>query len=252
MSTTILTPLSNATYTKGKGVAYFYPTADENDPFSFTDGYRLGDMDSLALSIDITDSGRDSNEYATKTRTITFVDEVAATVSMKLAQMSDTAIAASLMGKREIFSQPAQPGLTMTIPSGSVRWLGGYDIALTSVTVEGDLEAVAGVDYLFDAPSGQIEAKVNIVVAYDIPAISGGFVSGIASGRGLRGMLLFRSVNAQGRKSVLRLHSVDLKPGSGGREYISDDIMVADIAGTAYPVAGQPDGFSIGFERLIA
>lgn len=251
MSTTILTPLSNGLYTKGKGVCYFYPFADDADPLSITDGHRLGDMDSLSLSIDITDSGRDSNEYATKTRVLTFVDEVSATIALKLAQMSDTAVAASLMGKAEIFSQTGQEGLTMAIPSGSTRFLGGYDIVINTVTAAGQ-PAVAGVDYIVDTVSGQIEAKTAITVEYDIPAISSGFVSGIASGRGLRGMLLYRGVNAQGRKSLLRLHSVDLKPGSGGREFISDDVMIADITGTAYPVAGQPEGYAIGFERLIA
>lgn len=248
---TILQPLSNGLYTVGKGVLTFFPFANENDPESISNGFRIGDCDSVSVEVEVTESERFSNEYSVKTLVLSAVDEVSATISITAAQMSELVRAASLLGKQGSFSQDAETGVTKALPKAGIYLLGGLGVKNLTVTKDGS-PAVAGTDYLVDAPSGQIETLADdMSVTYDIPEISGQFATGVASGNGIRGRLVFRGVNSQGVKSLLTLWDVSLKP-SGAREFLSEsDVSTIDLEGTCAPVGGRPDGFAIGFETTL-
>lgn len=249
MATTILKALPNSFYTEGRGVAHFYAFTDPANPLSYGPGVRLGDMDALTVTVEATEGeARFSNEYDVKTEVLRPVDEISCSVSMTLAQLTTTAVQAALMGKRAAFAQVAQANVVKNVAEGTIVWLGGYDVEITSVVIDDDDDttpAIAGTDYIVDAVSGQLEAMTDIIVTYDIPAVSDRFKVGVASGVMPRGMLIFRSVTAQGQKKLLRLHDVQLKP-SGGLDMISDGIMTPQIEAACYPVAGQEDGFAIG------
>lgn len=246
---TILSPLSSGLYTVGKGVLHFYPLADIADPNSYDKGYRVGDCDSFAVQVEITEGERFSNEYSVRTLALKTLDDVKATVTISAAQLSDLIRAASLLGAEGTFSQAAAAGQSKSIAEPGVYFLGGYGITNLEVTKTGAVPAVAGVDYKIDAPSGQFEAMIaDLDLTYDIPAIASRFATGIASGTGIRGMLIYRGVNSRGVKSLVRLHDVELRP-TGGRSFISEsEIQVTELSGTAYPVGGQSDGFAIGYE----
>lgn len=248
MSTTILRPLANSLYTEGKGVAHFYPFVDENDPTSYGPGVRLGDMDALTLTVEVTDGEtRFSNEYSTKTAVLTPVSEVSCKLDMTVAQLTETAIQAALMGKRAPFTQAARSNLSISAKAGEVVFLGGYDPLISdAMNTDTMVPAILGTDYVIDGPSGQLQAINDVEITdYSLPEISGRFKTGIASGQMPRGMLIFRGVAQQGVKKVWRIHNVQLKP-SGGLDLISDGILTPTITATCSPIAGEDDGFSIG------
>jgi hypothetical protein len=246
---TILSPLSSGLYTVGKGVLHFYPLADIADPDSYDKGYRIGDCDSFTAQVEITEGERFSNEYGIRTLALKTLDDVKATITIAAAQLSNLIRAASLLGSEGTFSQVAAAGRTKSIAEVGVYFLGGYGITNLAVTKSGAVPAVAGTDYKIDAPSGQFEALIaDLDLTYDIPAIASRFATGVASGTGIRGMLIYRGVNARGVKSLVRLHDVELRP-TGARGFISDsEVQVTELSGTAYPVGGQPEGFAIGYE----
>lgn len=252
MSTTILRPLANSKYQEGKGVLHFYPFLDENDPTSYGPGVRIGDMDSLTLTVEVTDGDtRFSNEYATRTAVLTPVSEVTCRIEMVVAQQTETAIQAVLMGKRAPFVQAAQTDLTKSMEAGDIVFLGGLDVMITEATLADTMEpANPGVDYIIDAPSGQIEAVRAIDIIYSIPAFTDRFRTGVASGQMPKGLFVFRGVAAQGEKSVMVLHSSQLKPG-GGYDMIADGIVTTTITGTCTPIGNQEEGFSIGYVTKV-
>ena len=247
MASTILRALPNSFYTDGKGVAHYYVFENPDDPTSFGPGVRLGDMDAMTLSVELTEGDtRYSNEYDMKTAALTPVSEIDCKLSLTLAQLTETAVASALMGKRSAFTQAAQAGLTKTLAAGEIAFLGGYDVQITDAELTaGGGDATPGVDYLIDAASGQIEAVVGLTVTYSIPAVSDKIKIGIASGVMPRGMLIFRGVAAQGKRKIVRLHDVQLKP-SGGLDLISDGLLTVQLEASCYPIAGQEDGYAIG------
>lgn len=247
MSTTILRPLANSLYTEGRGVAHFYPFLNPDDPTSYGPGVRLGDMDALTLTVEVTDGEtRFSKEYDVKTATITPVDEISCKLDLTVAQLSETAVMAALMGKRAPFTQAAQTDQNRIVAAGEVVFLGGFDAIITEAVVTGTQEpALIGTDYLFDSVSGQLQAVRGVEVTYSIPAVSDRIKIGIASGEMPRGMLIFRGVAKQGKNKIWRIHDVQLKP-SGGLDLISEGILTPTLTATCSPVSGQDDGFSIG------
>ncbi|MFJ1291146.1 hypothetical protein E2974_16070 [Paracoccus yeei] len=246
MATTILRALPNSDYAEGKGVAHFYPFTNADDPTTFGAGVRLGDMDAMNLAVEMTEGDtRYSNEYDVKTAALTPVSEIDCKLSLTLAQLTETAVASALMGKRAPFTQTAQTGLSKTLAAGEIAFLGGYDVQITEATLVAGGAAQVGVDYMIDAASGQIEAIRAIEIEYSIPAVSDKIKIGIASGVMPRGMLIFRGVAAQGKRRIVRLHDVQLKP-AGGLDLISDGLLTVQLEASCYPIAGQEDGYAIG------
>lgn len=246
MATTILRALPNSFYSEGKGVAHFYAFTNADDPTSYGPGIRLGDMDAMNLAVEMTEGDtRYSNEYDVKTAALTPVSEIDCKLSLTLAQLTETAVASALMGKKAPFTQTAQTGLSKTLAAGEIAFLGGYDVQITDATLVAGGAAQAGVDYVIDAASGQIEAISAIEIEYSIPAVSDKIKIGIASGVMPRGMLIFRGVAAQGKRKIVRIHDVQLKP-SGGLDLISDGLLTVQLEASCYPIAGQEDGYAIG------
>lgn len=243
---TILKPLDSGLYTKGRGVIHFFPFSDPSDPNSWSKGIRVGDCDAFSVQVEVTESERYSNEHDIKTLVLTPIDEIKATVTVTAAQMSEFMRAAAVLGTQTTLDQTAETGLTLSISEPGVYKLGGFGAVNVLVDKSGEV-AVLGTDYLIDAASGLFEALTGgLEVTYDLPAVSGTFATGIASGTGIRGKMIYRGVNAQGVKVYLELHDVELRP-TGANGYISDDIWTTELSGTARPVSSQPH--PIGFER---
>lgn len=246
MATTILRALPNSDYAEGRGVTHFYQFTNPDDPTSYGPGIRLGDMDAMNLTVELTEGDtRYSSEYDRKTAALTPVSEIDCKLALTLAQVTETAVMSALMGKRAPFSQAAQNGLSKTLAAGEIAFLGGYDVQITEATLVAGGAAQVGVDYMIDAASGQIEAIRAIEIEYSIPAVSDKIKIGIASGVMPRGMLIFRGVAAQGKRRIVRLHDVQLKP-AGGLDLISDGLLTVQIEASCYPIAGQEDGYAIG------
>lgn len=247
---TILKPLSSGLYTIPKGVLYLYPFADASDPESYEVGYRIGDCDAVSINIELTETERFSNEHDVKTLAKKLIDELKATFSFTAAQLSEVIRAAALMGSAGTHDQSEQLAQTKILAQPGAYWLGGYGLNNVVVTKDGAEPAVLNTDYMLDAASGQIETfTADMTVEYDIPEVTGKFVTGIASGTGLRGMLMYRGTNKEGVQPLLQLWDIEVRP-DGERSYISESgISTQAFTGTAYPVGGKSDGFSIGFER---
>ncbi|UFM66799.1 hypothetical protein LOS78_12770 [Paracoccus sp. MA] len=240
---TILTPLDGL-YTIGKGVAHFRPRDSVSGLF-----FRLGDMDNLDINVEVTETERYSNEYSVKTLSKKLIDQIKVTVTMGLAQLSDLARAAAVMGKSETYSQEAETGKTLSVSEPGIYKLDGYGIRNLDVDKSG-VPAVEGVDYKVDPASGFFEALTSgLELTYDIPEISDRWATGIASGTGIRGTLIYRGTNAEGVRVLVVLHDVELRP-SGARSYISaSDIQIVNLTGTAYPVGDETH--PIGYEMLL-
>ncbi|MBO4169549.1 hypothetical protein [Cereibacter azotoformans] len=79
---------------------------------------------------------------------------------------------------------------------------------------------------------------------------AGGHKSGIASNAGIRGQLVLRGVNPSGKKALVVLWDVELRPSSA-RSLTGEDFGSIEVSGTAYPVSGKPTGEEIGMERTL-
>lgn len=252
---TILRPLSNGLYTSGKAVGHFYPHAEApyNDDVP-AKGYRFGDWDELSINVEVgEETTRQSKEHNVPTTVLSTPGDISVTVSATVAQLSDFVRAASLMGNNGVRSQEARTGVVKTLTEAGVYYLGHYGITNISAEVDG-APAELGTDYMIDAISGQVETLVpGVEITYDAPALSSGFMSGIASSTGVRGMIIVRMVNKQGVRSIVRLHDVELRP-AGARQLVIDgtETSTIQLTGTAYPVAGKPVGQEIGYEMDIS
>ena len=243
---TILRALDSGLYTRGKGVIHIFLFANPADPSSWSKGFRIGDCDAFTAQVEITESERYSNEHDVRTLVLKPIDEIKATITVTAAQMSELMRAAAILGTQTTMDQGAASGLTLSVDEAGVRKLAGFG-ATNVVVTKGGESAILGTDYLLDAPSGLFEAMSgDLEVTYDLPAVTGKFAAGIASGTGLRGKLIYRGVNSLGVKVYLELHDVELRP-TGARGYISDEIQTVELSGTAYPVSTEEH--PIGFER---
>lgn len=251
---TILRPLDNGFYTSGKAVGHFYPhiVAPVNDDIP-AKGYRFGDWDELSINVEVgEESTRQSKEHNVPTTVLNTPGDINVTVTATVAQMSDFVRAASIMGDNGVRSQAARTAVVKSLPEKGIYYLGAYGLTNVSVDV-GGVPGVLGTDYMIDAISGQIETLVDDVeITFDVPALTSGYMSGIASTTGIRGMIIVRMVNKQGVRSTIRLHDVELRP-AGARQLVIDgtETSTIQLTGTAYPVSGKPVGHEIGYEMDI-
>lgn len=248
---TILTPLSSGLYTAGKGVLHFYP--HDGDHKALGAGFRIGDCDAFSVQVEVTENERYSNEFGIKTLALKLLDEVKASISITAVQMSDLMRAAAVMGKKTSLSQTAATAQETTFDEAGIYLLDAYAVTNVNVEKPDASPAAEGGDYKLDAASGQIEVITpGLTVTYDVPSLDGKFATGIASSTGLRGTLIYRGTNAQGVKSLVRIHDVELRP-SGARAYITSDAnpQPIELSGTAYAVTGEGQDFSIGYETTL-
>lgn len=254
MTNTILKQVESGTYTNSKGVGTFaahdvYPGA--NAPAR--KGVRIGDTNGISVQVSAaTERTRNSNEYATATPILSFVGEKEITVRISSVQMTNLTLSAAVMGQQGVQMQAEATGVEVDLPEVGVWMLRHFSIQ-NVVVMKGVEEAVLGDDYMIDTVSGQIETLVSgLSATYDAPEINEGFITGIASGDGIRGTLMFRGVNAQGRRVQMLLHDVQLRP-TGQFDLVVDgeEEQVVELEGKAYPVPGQRPGMAIGWMRDI-
>lgn len=246
--------LGSGFYQTPKAIAYFAAFSDPNDPTSYDTFVRLGDMDSFSIEVSVEEEEVKSNEYPVSQTVDEYETDKTTNVSMTLKQLSNVARAASIMGENGVQQQAeemqvvkdfltAEPG-TYSLDAWSVE----------NVTAVDDMDAalVEGTDFKVDKASGMVEIMTPCTITYDKPAISEGFISGIASGSGLRGMIVVRGVNAKGPRSMHVLKNVRLRP-SGGRDLITSDTspQSVELTGKAFPVSGGDQRYAIGYERDI-
>lgn len=254
MSQTILRPLSNGLYTAPKGVAHFYEFANSLDPNSALPGVRLGDMNSFQVNVTVEKQEIDSNEYGVSTTVAERISKVSVEVTIELKQLSPVVQAASVLGRRASFAQVAAPGQTLEVSEPGVYKLAGFGVSMVNVVDDTGLVLVNNVDYMLDSDGGQVQILTEgiRIVSYDVPAISNKFASGIASGNGIRGSITLVHTNTDGVRNVLVLNDIELTP-SAAREFITSgsEPQTVTLTGKAYPVAGKPAGFEIGFIKEI-
>lgn len=255
---TILRELSSGLYTSGKAVGHFYPhtTPPLTDAVP-AKGLRFGDWDELSLEVTVgEETARQSKEHTVPVNRLSNPGEITVTVNATVAQLSDWVRAASVMGDVGVRTQTAQSGVTKTLAEPGVYFLGFFGITNVVVSKADASVAILGEDYLLDAVSGQIETigagMDGAEVEFDAPALTTGYMSGIASSDGIRGMIMIRMVNKQGVRSLIRLHDLQLRP-NGARSLVIDgtEISTIQLTGTAFPVSGKPAGFEIGYEMDI-
>lgn len=243
MASTILNPLGRDYYSRGLGPVFLFPEGE-------TVGYRLGDPESVAVSFE-SEAGEDivSNEYSEEFVVGSTGGKTKIKVKLVIKQLSEIVRAASLKGSLDKLDQTAATDQEFVAPSKGVYHIAGFDLQNVSVTKSAGGAAVEGTDYMIDVRSGMLENLTNgsITVKYDLPLISGRFATGVASGEGIKGKLTFVGLNKDGKRSMLVLNSVALKP-AGSREFVSAEIQKVELEGDAYPVAGQRAGFSVGYE----
>ncbi|MGQ3049852.1 MAG: hypothetical protein ACT6Q8_24245 [Niveispirillum sp.] len=246
--TAVFSPLSSDLYSIPKGQILFRKAGAK----SFA---LLGDADNFSLEVAVERDERYSNEYGTRTLVDTIITQTSATVSMTLLQMSGLIRALSVLGEDSTMTQTATTAQTIDITGVKA---GGIvktpHLAISNVVITG---MDAGDDYRVNGPTGTIEFLIDVPggttsATYDAAAVTSGHQSGVASGTGLRGTLMFVGTNSKGPKALLMLHDVQLTP-AGARAFLSDtDRSSIELTGTAFPIAGQPAGFAIGYEQTIA
>lgn len=79
---------------------------------------------------------------------------------------------------------------------------------------------------------------------------AGGHKSGIANNSSIRGELIIRGTNTDGPKAYIRMWDVELRPASA-RSLTGEDFGSLELTGSAYPVAGKPDGYALGQEGTL-
>jgi hypothetical protein len=260
--TTPFTPLSSGLYAIPKGQVLFKPEG--------SDAYELlGDTDAVELEIAVEETERFSNEDGERTKVLTVINQVDATLTMTLMQLTDRNRALSLLGALNYFTQAADTGLTLNIPVltiGGIYSLNG-DIAIDDSTIvveSGDavpVAYVADVNYKLDKHTGLIEivskplgADNEIDITYDIEAIVAGDKKariGIASDTSNRGAFIYRGTNSQGPRTQLVIHDVQLRPSSP-RALISDtDFAGIEIEGAVFKDGTKPAGMQLGWEQRL-
>lgn len=246
--------LSNGFYQTPKAIAYFAEFSDPNDPTSFERFVRLGDMEAFSIEVSVEEEEVKSNEYPVSQTVDEYETDKTVNVSITLKQLSNVARAASLMGENGTQSQSEELEVVkdfLTVEPG-VYSLDAWSVTNVSATDGTGTALAEGVDFRVDRPSGQIEIVTPCEVTFDKPEITSGFISGIASGSGLRGTIVVRGVNEKGPRSQHVLKSVRLRP-SGSRNLVTSDTapQSLELTGKAFPVTGGDPKYAIGYERDI-
>lgn len=255
MTTTILKPLDSGLYTNGKAVGTFFPhSVFPGSNVDARKGERIGDTNGISIQVAAaSERTRNSNEYSTTTAVLSFVGEKTVTVTISSVMLSNLVMSAAVMGDNGLQMQAEATAVEVDLPEPGVWMMRHFSIRNVVVTKGAGEAAVIGDDYLIDTVSGQIETLVpDLSVIYDAPEVNEGFITGIASGDGIRGTIMTRAVNAQGRRFQMMLHDVQLRP-TGALDIVADgdEEQVVELSGIAYPVPGQRPGMAIGWMRDI-
>lgn len=253
-SGSVPTPLSPGLYASGKGYGYVF---ERINGVLATKGDRVGDWDKLELNIEVTETPRYSNESPVKVRAINMMDEISATGSATLVQLSTFARRAALMGKSSVRTQPAVVDRPFEFDEPGHYFLGVFGVtSVTGTKADPDdpgetIPIVAGTDYILHPDGGILEVLVPLACAVSAPEISNQTAICIAAGTGIRGAFLFVGTNRQGQKVRLWIHDVEIRP-AGARSYIQESgLSSVEVTLTAFPDFTQPEGYEIGWEEVI-
>lgn len=249
--------LPNELYTIPKAHLLFRPDGDD-------DFQLLGDTDEIAIEPTVEEIERFTNEAGIRKLAVTITTQVDATVSFTLAQLSDINRALSLLGEVQELTQTNQVGLTVnrTAPphEGEIIQLAGMQVE--NVVVEDGVQTTTyteGDDYRVDYSGGFVQllnvpvgADGDVVITYDTKAVLGadGFKQiPIANKSENRGTLVIRGTNEVGKRVMVTLHDVQLRP-SGERNYVSaEEIDTIEIEGRVFRDETQPAGLELGYEQ---
>lgn len=248
--------LPNELYTIPKAHLLFKPSGDE-------DFILLGDTDEITIEPTVEETERYTNEGGVRQLAVTIVTQIDAVVSFSLAQQSAINRALSLLGEVTDFTQASSIGLTeaRTAPphEGEIVQLAG---PAENIVVEDGIQAVVytlDVDYRVDEEGGFVQllnvpagADGDVLITYDaIEVLSADGLKQIpiANKSENRGTLVIRGTNEVGKRVMVQLHDVQLRP-SGERNYVSEtDIDIIEIEGRVFRDETQPAGLELGFER---
>ncbi|WP_322893467.1 MULTISPECIES: hypothetical protein [unclassified Yoonia] len=245
-------PLSNELYTIPKAEIFFRKSGQP----AFQ---NLGDADAFTLEIAVEESERYANNRGTRTLVKRTVTQVDASVSMTLVQMTAFARAASMMADAEVMSQAAVQAAEFEETFAIDGIYKTPHLKISNLVFSDDVgpldpQPVADVDYVLDADAGIIESITldgMMTVSYAAAAIDGGHKSGIANNPTLRGEFMIRGVNDEGVRSLVRVWDLEVRPASARALISESDNGTIELSGSAYPVAGKPQGYSIGSEETL-
>ena len=248
--------LPNELYTIPKAHLLFKPA--ENEDFIL-----LGDTEEITIEPTVEETDVYTNEAGIRQLAITIVTQIEATVSFTLKQLSAINRALSMLGEVQDMTQAASVGLTVSrvapAHEGEIVRLAG---PAENVVVEDGIQAVVyteGTDYRVDYEGGFVQllnipagADGDVLITYDaveILAADGLKLIPLANKSENRGTLVIRGTNEVGKRVMVTLHDVQLRP-AGERNFVSDtDIDTIEIEGRVFRDETQAQGFELGFER---
>lgn len=255
-----LTPISG-NYVVGKGLVYFQ--ASGSDKLE-----ELGDTDGFSLTPEVERLERFSNQYSTRTKTDSRIQQQNFTISMTLRQMTARNRAMGVQADVAYLTQTAgttQLGTLTTaqVAVGDIFNLNKLDVATISLTDNATAPNAYTLNthYKLDSEAGLIEiialpggVSSGLVATYTYPAIAAAtkrLNAGIGSAPDLSGKIIFRGVNSSGKKCFVQLHNVKLSP-DGERQYISEEYSEITMTGEVIADTTQASGYEIGWERDLA
>lgn len=250
--------LGNKTYRLPRGIA---------ELFIDDVGYEFGDVENLAISIDITRDSRYSNESAVRRKTFDYITEVNATVALTFAQIDAVAQAMTYMSFGVTYSQPAVASKTYTRlarPGHTIRLEGNVRTTVTAVTVGG--QAAPAGSYVVDALGGAVLLKgdadfgaaepnddgfYEVAITYSAAAVASEeqLQYGVFGGGGIRGLLRITEdvLPGAGRiPRVVELWDVVFYPTGDNTLIGGDGLRQIQVQGEIYAVSGKAEGFELG------
>lgn len=241
-------------------------------------GYEFGDVENLALAIDITRDSRYSNESATRRKVYDYITEINATVALTFAQIGTVAQAMSYMSFGAKYSQPAVAARTYTrrVKPGTVMRLeGNVRTTITAVAIGAAAGGTAldptlyrknelGGTVFFNPTLGEnavdwtgvqrdADGSFLVTVSYSAAAVSSDeeLAYGVFGGGGIRGLLRVTEdvLPGNGRiPRVVELWDVVFYPTGDNTLIGGDGLKQIQVEGEIYAVNGKPVGQELGWD----
>jgi hypothetical protein len=241
-------------YFSGKGRLYFRLTGA-------TRLEEIGDVDDFSISLENERLERFSNQYGTRTKTDTRLQQQNATISFTCAQNTARNMAI-VFGAEKTFKTQVQVTGSYThnsVQAGDIVDLGALDVTLYSIrgdntptgayaTGNYELDSRAGILKILSIPTAAA-AMTGIDVSFDKAAITGSagrLDVGLGSSPDLEGTIIFVGLDTDNNPvEKITLHKVKLSP-NGDINFISDEYRVLPVQGDVIADTSQAVGFYLG------
>lgn len=242
-------------YFSGKGRLYFKITGG-------TVFEEIGDVDDFTISLENERLERFSNQYGTRTKTDSRLQQQNATIAFTAVQNSARNMA-TVFGAEKVFN--TQTAVTGTyvhngVKAGDIVDLGGLDLTMISVLGDGvpTGDYVAGTHYELAARSGilkvlAIPTAASAMTGFDakflkaeITGSAGRLNIGLGSSPDLEGTLMFIGLDTDNNEvEKVILHKVKLSP-NGDINFISDEYRTLPVQGDIVADTTQAAGYYLG------